>query len=792
MRILVWNVNGLRTLKGYQPWYKLPDWQTCLEHLGADFACFQEIKMTRKQLEEPMCIMSDYHSFFNFHPNKGYSGTATYVRKELCVPLKAEQGITGRLVKDPTADKRLSIGCRPVDCQEIMNPKLFHSIDDEGRAVVLDCGMFVLFNLYCPNETGPERLEYKMSFYHCLAERAHRLIEAGRQVVIVGDMNICREAIDHCDAEQSIKDHELKDFKDHPARAWFDGFLAPKGKLFDVGRMYHPDRKAMYTCWNTLIDARPANYGTRLDYTLVTEGLLKWVKGADIQPEIYGSDHCPVYIDFHDSLEIQGQVVHIRELLNGGREKQPPPLASINYDEFSGKQRKLASFFGRKQPAHPPPSSSSHLTNEETIPGAVVVTRDAKRENGGLIDVLPSSSSCSGAGTVEVDEPPSLAEALSALRKSQEDQASSQTQVESQEGGIAQGFVSPDPNKQEGGTKSTPSCSTCLPVLSHEPGSSYTRQQSSGASLVNLAERRAGRKDPPSSSSVSSIKGKKASTGKSTKGVSGSIASQTKLGAFFSRAQRTGSTTKSMEEEGRRPAKLEEDSRDRHDASVSPDLGGRQDHRSETRENEWKAQDEVDRSKVDAATVERESSPLEGESLSIPRYDDPQGERDRDPATGRVTSSLAWGKIFKRRPPPKCRGHGEDCKSLTVNKTGLNQGRKFWICSRPVGPGYEKKGRKSGPADSRYRCDFFVWDSDVRSSSNAGLGGGVKLEVGGSKRSHNEVEEEEMEILRNLSKMEEREETMGLFIEEVENGEAEERDRTRASSNQPHKRVKVS
>lgn len=160
MRITVWNINGLRTLKGYQPWYKLPDFEACLEHLGADIACFQETKMTRKQLTEPMCIMPKYHAFFNFHPTKGYSGTVTYVRKHTCIPVKAEEGITGRLVRDPY-DSTTAIGCYPTDCQDDVDPAIFHDIDAEGRAVVLDCGLFVLFNLYCPNETGPERLEYK-------------------------------------------------------------------------------------------------------------------------------------------------------------------------------------------------------------------------------------------------------------------------------------------------------------------------------------------------------------------------------------------------------------------------------------------------------------------------------------------------------------------------------------------------------------------------------------------------------------------------------------------------------
>ncbi|KAJ1030086.1 hypothetical protein NDA16_000999 [Ustilago loliicola] len=179
MRITVWNINGLRTLKGYQPWYKLPDWEACLEHLGADIACFQETKMTRKQLTESMCILPSYHAFFNFHPTKGYSGTVTYVRKSVSIPLKAEQGITGRLpVTNVSSNPSIPdepIGCVPADTRDDVGPQIWNALDEEGRCVVLDLGLFVLFNVYCPNETGPERLEYKMTYYHIFTNIQHGL-----------------------------------------------------------------------------------------------------------------------------------------------------------------------------------------------------------------------------------------------------------------------------------------------------------------------------------------------------------------------------------------------------------------------------------------------------------------------------------------------------------------------------------------------------------------------------------------------------------------------------------------
>ena len=72
--------------------------------------------------------------------------------------------------------------------------------------------------------------------------------KTGRQVIIIGDINIAYREIDHCDPQRAIREQNLKSFEDHPARKWFDGILAPNGPLIDLFRMFHPNEKGMYTC----------------------------------------------------------------------------------------------------------------------------------------------------------------------------------------------------------------------------------------------------------------------------------------------------------------------------------------------------------------------------------------------------------------------------------------------------------------------------------------------------------------------------------------------------------------
>jgi AP endonuclease-2 len=147
MRILCWNCNGLRTLRQYRPWYALKDWKECLDYLEADIICFQEAKVTKKDLisnHRDMCLPLDYEAYYSLHPTKGYSGVVTFVKSNVCHTLKAEMGLTGELVPDKR-DGNKSIGGYP-DERAVDSP-LYDVIDAEGRAVLIDCGLFVLVSL---------------------------------------------------------------------------------------------------------------------------------------------------------------------------------------------------------------------------------------------------------------------------------------------------------------------------------------------------------------------------------------------------------------------------------------------------------------------------------------------------------------------------------------------------------------------------------------------------------------------------------------------------------------------
>lgn len=77
-----------------------------------------------------------------------------------------------------------------------------------------------------------------------------------------------------------------------------------------------------------------------------------------------------------------------------------------------------------------------------------------------------------------------------------------------------------------------------------------------------------------------------------------------------------------------------------------------------------------------------------------------------------IVSKESWSKLLGKRVVPKCE-HGDDCVSLVTKKPGVNQGRAFFVCPRPIGPSGEKE------KGTQWRCATFIWSSDWTSSQAA-------------------------------------------------------------------------
>lgn len=101
--------------------------------------------------------------------------------------------------------------------------------------------------------------------------------------------------------------------------------------------------------------------GSRIDFVLASKGLKPWFKYSDIQPEIMGSDHCPVYADFLD--EIANGYEN-----NNTTQAMASPLLASNFPEFSNQQKKLSNYFAKSNSAPPSPIPLSEPTTKIATP----------------------------------------------------------------------------------------------------------------------------------------------------------------------------------------------------------------------------------------------------------------------------------------------------------------------------------------------------------------------------------------------------------------------------------------
>lgn len=205
-----------------------------------------ETKITPAHIDRNMACLDHYDAFFSSFRRKregqGIHGTCIYTKRSSVIPVKAEEGLSSTLLPldTPTTDR---IGGYPSITDTNLTLSDMKDIDLEGRTTIVDCGLFVVITVYCPNAGEQEaRHEFKAKFNVMLEERARALIRMGRQVIILGDINVTHSMV----GEDKLTHAEPSLFKD-----WLSKLIAPeeKGGIFiDITRRLHPTREKMFTC----------------------------------------------------------------------------------------------------------------------------------------------------------------------------------------------------------------------------------------------------------------------------------------------------------------------------------------------------------------------------------------------------------------------------------------------------------------------------------------------------------------------------------------------------------------
>jgi len=251
LRFVSWNVNGLRAIldKGFFD---------AFHQLNADIFAVQEIKALPEQLPEAARNIPGYQAWWHSAKRKGYSGVAVFSRKE---PLRVLYGLG----------------------QE--------EFDSEGRVLTLEFADFYLITAYFPNAQDElKRLAFKLEFNQALLAHLNRLA-AEKSVLLCGDLNVAHKEIDLANPKANLHNPGFSPEE----RAGLEEIL--QAGYADTFRLFHPEPQR-YSWWSYRTAARQRNVGWRIDYFLVDAKSQRRVLAAEIHDDIFGSDHCPVSVDF--------------------------------------------------------------------------------------------------------------------------------------------------------------------------------------------------------------------------------------------------------------------------------------------------------------------------------------------------------------------------------------------------------------------------------------------------------------------------------------------------------------
>ena len=270
------NVNGVRAAvrRRSEENLGLLHW---LEHCDSDVVCLQEVRATTEQAATALtpALESGWHVVGAPSELKGRAGVALLSR------LPAEN------VRIGFGDAEFADSGRYIEA-EFPDP-------GEGERVTVA-------SLYLPSGSAgtpkqDEKERFLVTFRRYLAERAAELAGIdGHEMIVCGDWNIAhREA----DLKNHKGNHKSSGFLPNE-REWMSDVFAPGSGWTDIVRHRRPDETGPYTWWSQRGKAFDNDAGWRIDYHVVTDGLVDRAVDDRVDRaaayDLRWSDHAPVTV----------------------------------------------------------------------------------------------------------------------------------------------------------------------------------------------------------------------------------------------------------------------------------------------------------------------------------------------------------------------------------------------------------------------------------------------------------------------------------------------------------------
>ncbi len=263
MKIITWNVNGLRAVE------RKGEIQKLVENDDPDFLFLQEIKGRKEQFSEFLTENEAYSQFYHSAEKAGYSGTGIWAKKSFLKKC-GDVSFDTEVPKNPVVDEgRIS------HLSFLFNKKKYH-----------------LLSIYFPNGGKSEKAwAEKLIFFDEVLNFMNQLRDEGGEVIVGGDMNVAHREIDL--ARSKANDGRIGFHPDE--RAWVDRVL--ENGWVDAWRSENLEVEDVYSYWDVKSRARDRNVGWRIDYFFIDNKILGKIENVEYLKEQMGSDHCPLMLE---------------------------------------------------------------------------------------------------------------------------------------------------------------------------------------------------------------------------------------------------------------------------------------------------------------------------------------------------------------------------------------------------------------------------------------------------------------------------------------------------------------
>ncbi len=258
-RVYSWNINGIRaaTRKGLDDWIRAS---------RAEIIALQEVRAELDAIPSEILSIDDYQHHYVAAARKGYSGVGLLSRR------------------------------KPDRLDTSLGEERF---DGEGRLQIARFGRLIIANGYFPNGSGKnrsnDRVPYKLDWYRALFDRIQKWRQAGYRVLVMGDYNTAHKPIDLARPKDNRKTSGFLPEECEELDRWIQAGWVDTFREFEAGPGH-------YSWWSQRFGVRAKNIGWRIDYILASPSAMPFVRDAFIEPNVTGSDHCPIGVDLDPAI----------------------------------------------------------------------------------------------------------------------------------------------------------------------------------------------------------------------------------------------------------------------------------------------------------------------------------------------------------------------------------------------------------------------------------------------------------------------------------------------------------